>query len=97
MSQFYEICSSVYRTGGINGQANKAAVLGLGARASKFCTLVTNTHMFSVFNLLYVTLLASRIYVAHRFFKNLCISDLGQIAHLGARSDCFQHKVIHLN
>jgi hypothetical protein len=69
----------------------------LGARASKFCTMVTNTHMFSVFNLLYVALLASRIYVAHRFFKNLCVSDLGQIAHLGARSICFQHKVIHLN
>jgi hypothetical protein len=53
--------------------------------------------MFSVFNLLCITFLASRIYVAHRFLKNLCVSDLGQIAHLGARSDCFQHKVIHLN
>jgi hypothetical protein len=44
-----------------------------------------------------VTPLATRICVAHGFLKNLCVCDLGHNAYLGARRDCFQHKVIHLN
>ena len=69
---------------------------GMGARASKFCTMVTNTCMSSVFNLLVSLFWHLEFMWLIDFLKNLCISGLGHIAHLGARSDCSQHKVIHL-
>ena len=102
MSQFYEICSSVYRTEvGLMGRQTRQ-LCWAGVHTSWVPGPVNFVPWFLVLACSqFLTCFVSPFWhlecVAHRFLKNLCVSDLGQIAHLGSRSNCFQHKVIYLN